>query len=66
MANHIAKYAKSEGINTAELAQRLGVSAPYASMLRNGKRAISVKAARRLAALTGKPWHRYVSGGAEQ
>lgn len=51
-------------MGTVEMAGLLGVSKGYASLLKGGEKPITVPVARRLSALTGKPWHEYVHAGA--
>lgn len=58
--NLIAEYAEAEGIRATELGNRLDISKGRASELINGKRKCSNDIARRMAKLTGRPWHEYV------
>jgi len=48
-------YMQAHGIRDAELAQKLGVSRPYVSRLRRGKRQPSLPVAAKLEELTGIP-----------
>jgi|DEB19_MinimDraft_3_1074340.scaffolds.fasta_scaffold18610_5 plasmid maintenance system antidote protein VapI len=64
MSNPIAKYAREAEIGTTELASRLGISKGSASELISGKRGIGKKTAKRMAKLTGLPWHFFMSGDA--
>ena len=56
--NPIAEYIKKTGTGTTELARRLGVSKAYVSQLRHGVKPITLMVARRLSALSGKPWYK--------
>lgn len=47
-------------IGTVEMARLLEVSKGYASLLKNGEKRITLSVARRLGALTGRPWHEYM------
>jgi Helix-turn-helix. len=60
--NPIARYMKDAGIHTVtELAARLETSKGNASDIINGRRPVGVKVARRMAKLTGRPWHEFVT-----
>ena len=58
MSNPIADYIKKSGTGTTELARLLGVSKGYVSQLRHGDRPVTLRVARRLSALSGKPWYK--------
>jgi plasmid maintenance system antidote protein VapI len=62
--NAIARYAREAEIGTTELAARLGISKGSASELISGKRGIGHKTAKRMAKLTGRPWHSFMAGDA--
>ena len=43
-----------------DAAKALGISAPYASLLRSGHRNMTVDIAKGVGKITGKPWHKYL------
>lgn len=47
-------------IGTVEMANRLGVSKGYVSQVKDGEKPITPRIAKRLAALTGKPWWKFM------
>jgi transcriptional regulator with XRE-family HTH domain len=51
----LREYKENKGLTNPELAQALGTSEIYVSMLLNGRRAPSKKLAQRINALTGIP-----------
>ena len=59
--NPIEKYRRSERLTYRELANVLGLkSRGHAADLVSGRRALTVKVARRLSELTATPWHEFM------
>jgi transcriptional regulator with XRE-family HTH domain len=59
--NPIAAFAAERGLRASALAKLIGVSKGAASELINGKRRIGLVTANRMASITGRPWHEFVS-----
>lgn len=61
MSNPIADYMAANDIGTVEMASRLGgLSKGYVSLLKDGKKKITPKVARRLGTLLGRPWWEFM------
>ena len=56
----IGDYRAEQGLKIEELAKLLRISNGHASDICNGKQPVSIKIAKRMAAITGKPWHSFI------
>lgn len=63
--NKIAKYLLDKDLRQSELAESLGTSQGHISDLVGGRVNVSVRIAKKMAALTGKPWHSFMQVGTE-
>ena len=59
--NPIADYKKRNRLDLKGLADALRISKGHACDLVNGKERVGRKVAARMAELTGKPWHKFIS-----
>lgn len=60
MDNPVADYKTRNDLSVTELAEKLGTSKGHISDLVNGNAKVGIVIAKRLSALTGKPWHKYL------
>jgi transcriptional regulator with XRE-family HTH domain len=61
--NHVDAYREDKKLTFDQLGAELGISRSHACDLAHGRRKISAKMARRLSAITGKPWWEIMEGG---
>lgn len=60
----VASYRTETGLKIEDLAEKLGCSKGHVSDLCTGRRPVTARIARKLEALTGRPWHEWMPEGA--